>query len=129
MANLTPDFSFGGPCGPGHELSDASLGRMRLRRAAEDKAPVLVVLGVHGTECITIIVKHAVVAADGLFVNGRAVPVGTRDPHFEMPGFATCPGVQGVCCTEPKNNPAASAEGSWASPEPHPLPSRLHARR
>lgn len=71
---------------------------------------VLVVLGVHGRDCITIIVKHAVVADDGLFVNGQAVPVGTRDPHFEMPGFATCPGAQGMIKNWGYN---ACTEGPW----------------
>jgi len=95
-------------CGPGHPMRDETLARLNLKRKDDTKDSPMIVLGVHGTECLTVLVLNATVVEEGLFEDGVAVPIGKDDPIFEMPPSACCPGVQGTVRTKGYGNPGGA---------------------
>ena len=81
--------------GPGHELNDATMTKLKLRRDDPSKHSVLVTTNVNNTDSIDCVVYNAVVAEEGLTNNKcEEVPVGTVDPSFQLATDQLCPVAQ-----------------------------------
>ena len=96
--------------GPGHELNDATMKKLKLRRNDPDMLSYLVTTAVNGTESIDCVVYNAVVAEEGLTdVKCQEVPVGTVDPAIQLATDQLCPVAQ----RHIKANGHGTPGGAW----------------
>ena len=81
--------------GPGHELKDATMTKLKLRRNDPNGLSWLVTTNVNNTDSIDCVVYNAVVAEEGLTnSNCEEVAVGTVDPVFQLAVDQLCPVAQ-----------------------------------